>query len=104
MALFLCIIRDPCCADEMKDGGGRWHSVGRGGGRRKDRQKGRVRGQNARERKRGREKIGGTEGVGEGRRGNGIVMSLASSSSDPQSREFVRRMRAGTPHHGEIKS
>jgi len=32
--------------------------------------------------------------VGEGRRGNGIVMSPASSSSDPQSREFVHRIRA----------
>lgn len=41
-----------------------------------------------------REKNGGAEGVGEGRRGNGIVMSPASSSSDPQSREFVRRMRS----------
>lgn len=53
--------------------------------------------------KREREKNGEVEGVGEGRRGNGIVVSPASSSSDPQSREFARRMRVvriGTLPHG----
>lgn len=48
-----------------------------------------------REREIEREKNGGSEGVGEGRRGNGIVMSPASSSSDSQSREFVHRMCVG---------
>lgn len=68
--------------------------------------------QNEGGRERGREgererENGEVEGMGEGRRGNGIVVSPASSSSDPQSREFVRRMRVirvGTLPRGSIKS
>lgn len=85
---------------------------GGGGGRDREIERESTRRECAREKEREgegrREKSGGAESVGEGRRGNGIVMSPASSSSDPQSREFVGRMHTvraqGRSTHVEVKS
>lgn len=96
----------------MKDDGGRWHEERDGGegGRDREIERESTRRECAGEKEidGGREKSGGAESVGEGRRGNGIVMSPASSSSDPQSREFVGRMHTvrtqGRSTHVEVKS
>lgn len=104
MALSVYNSRPARCADEMKNDGGRWREEEEEEEEDRERQKRIVRGENVEERKREIEKNGGAEGVGEGRRGNGIVMSPASSSSDSQSRKFAHRMCAGRFTTVQVKS